>query len=202
MILQKDIFREGLCMKKKIVILIVLIIVAVLIGITFVCVQNHNSKKNNVANESTENVPKNYVQANNNISANNMNNEIYSNNEGINDSVERSINNVTMTIKDGSLSSTGATVIITDNNESPFTYGKWFKIDKKENGEWINSEEISKEYIFTSEGYALKEPGNFEMKVDWSELYGSLKLGNYRIVKEVYDTNGNTLYFSCEFTIK
>ena len=88
------------------------------------------------------------------------------------------------------------------HNESPFTYNKWFKIDKKENSEWINSEEISKEYSFTSEGYALKEPGDFEMKVDWSELYGSLKPGDYRIVKDASDPHGNTLYFSCEFPLQ
>lgn len=187
-------------MKKKIVVLIVLIIVAVLVGVAFVCVRNYNSAKDNVANESAENVPKNYVHAYNNVSANNMDNEIYNNDASLD--VERSVDNVTMTVKEGSLSSSGATVVITDNNESPFIYDSWFRIDKKENGEWINSKKITNEYSFTSEGYALKEAGDIEMKVDWSELYGSLESGDYRIVKDVYDNNGDTLYFSCEFTIE
>ena len=43
--------------------------------------------------------------------------------------------------------------------------------------------------------------GEFKDKIDWSKLYGELKKGKYRIVKEVYD-NGNKIELCAEFTIK
>ena len=39
-----------------------------------------------------------------------------------------------------------------------------------------------------------------EEKIDWSELYGELENGEYRLVKELYINGYN--YFSVEFTIE
>ena len=174
-------------MKKneKIIILILSIVIIVLLGITFVVIKN-NGKKNNSTNTSNT---KNYVESNNT--------------ETDDDSAEPSLDNVTMTIKEGSLSSSGATVIITDKNKSPFAYYKWFRIEKKENGKWIELEVTNKDYTFTTGATLLKQPGNVEMDANWSDLYGSLEPGDYRIVKNVVDFDtDDKLYFACEFTIE
>lgn len=42
------------------------------------------------------------------------------------------VKNVSIEISDISL--TGATVTIKDTNETPYTYGEWYKIEKEENG--------------------------------------------------------------------
>ena len=53
------------------------------------------------------------------------------NNREINEKIEPNLDNVTMEIKQGTLTKTGVTIIITDNNVNPYTYGMWFRIDKK-----------------------------------------------------------------------
>lgn len=80
-------------------------------------------------------------------------------------------------------------------------HGEWFRIDKEENGEWKEAKVINDEYSFIAIGWIIKTNGEFEDKIDWSNLYGELKEGNYRIVKEVY-TNGNKKEIYAKFTIE
>lgn len=206
--------------KKKIIILIVLIIIIAMAGVAFVVIKN-NSEKKNETNTSNSSKAKNYVENDDEFSDGIMDDEDYyddyydyedddyyndTDDEDSSDHVEPSLDNVTMTIKEGALSSIGATLVITDNNESPFAYYKWFRIDKKENGEWIELEKKDKNYTFSPGATMPASPRTFEMIVKWSDLYGSLEPGDYRIVKNVIDVNNdsndNNLYFSCEFTIE
>ena len=206
--------------KKKIIILIVLIIIIAVAGVAFVVIKN-NSEKKDETNTSNSSKAKNYVENDDEFSDDIMNDEDYyddyydyddddyyddTNDEDSSDYVDRNLDNVTMTIEEGSLSSKGATLVITDNNESPFAYYEWFRIDKKENGEWTELEKKDKNYTFPSTATMPVSPRTFEMIVKWSDLYGSLEPGDYRIVKNVVDVNNdsddNKLYFSCEFTIE
>ena len=80
--------------------------------------------------------------------------------------------------------------------------GEWFRIDRlSDNGEWKEVRVISDNYGFISIGWILNPMGEFEDKIDWSKLYGKLRKGNYRIVKEVY-YNGNKIGLYAEFTIE
>lgn len=80
-------------------------------------------------------------------------------------------------------------------------HGEWFRIDKEEKGEWKEAKIINDEYSFIAIGWIIKPNGEFEDKIDWSNLYGELKEGNYRIVKEVY-SNGNKKELYAKFTIE
>ena len=55
-------------------------------------------------------------------------------------------------------------------------------------------------YAFNDIAYLIGEDGMLEEKIDWSELYGELENGEYRLVKELYINGYN--YFSVEFTIE
>lgn len=83
------------------------------------------------------------------------------------------------------ISSTGATVIITDTNEEPYTYGEWYKIEKEENGKWIELETKAKDYSFNDIGYLVDKNYKVKFIIDWEWLYGKLEIGSYRIVKKV-----------------
>ena len=86
-------------------------------------------------------------------------NKIASNN------IKPSIDNVIMKIKDGTLTKTGATVIITDNNENPYTYGIWFRIDKKIDDEWQELEPIGTDIgIFTEVAYVVGKNKKLELE--------------------------------------
>ncbi|MDE7422212.1 MAG: hypothetical protein K2N51_00710 [Lachnospiraceae bacterium] len=93
--------------------------------------------------------------------------------------------NITTEISD--ISFTGATVIITDENKEPYTYGEWYKIEKEENGKWIELETKIKDYAFDLIGYPLDKNNQVKFVIDWEWLYGELDIGNYRIVKHVDD---------------
>ena len=59
------------------------------------------------------------------------------------------IKNVSMEIKEGTLTKTGATVVITDKNETPYSYGEWFRIDEKDGDKWKEVEQITDNYGIT-----------------------------------------------------
>lgn len=120
------------------------------------------------------------------------------------------VEKVTMTIKGGTLTRTGATIIITDLNENSNTYGSEYQIDKKENGSWEKADIIFEgNYGWNSIGYTVDENNQLEMDINWKDLYGTLENGEYRIVKNVFLENiengtieNSKKYFSVEFTIQ
>lgn len=113
----------------------------------------------------------------------------------------RTLEKVEMKIKEGTLTKTGATIIITDTNQSPYAYGEAYRIDKKENGEWKPCKPIIDTYGFPDIAILIGKDGKLEMKEDWSKLYGTLEKGQYRFVKSQYE---NDAYqdFWVEFTIE
>ena len=110
------------------------------------------------------------------------------------------LDKVSMTIKEGTL--TSATIVIKNTSNKELTSGEWFRIDKlEENGEWKKVKSINNNYAFNAIAWVINPRGEFEDKVDWSKLYGELKKGHYRIVKEVYG-EGNKKLLYAEFDIK
>lgn len=105
------------------------------------------------------------------------------------------LKDITIEIKEDSLTSTGATIIITDLSKNNNSYGDWYRIDKKINDKW--KELKSEQSWFNLPGYYVDENNKLELKVDWEAMYGRLDNGEYRLVKEV-----NNKYIACEFIIK
>lgn len=110
--------------------------------------------------------------------------------------VEKILDGVSMTIKEGTLTKDSATIIIQENNNEHYYYDTWFRIDKRENETWRKMEPIDKNYVFDAVAYRIKDNGKLEQKIDWSQLYGKLEDGEYRLLKRVGDR-----YFWVEFTI-
>ena len=112
--------------------------------------------------------------------------------------IEYKLSKIFMFIPSRTVTNTGATVSITDKNDVPYTYGEWYRIDKKENGRWRELEPIQ-EIDFADIGWEVGEDGKIEKEFNWSNLYGELESGNYRLIKRVYD-NGY-YYLDAEFSI-
>ena len=117
--------------------------------------------------------------------------------------VSNEVEGVSMTIKKGALTKTSATVIIIDVNEKKYDYGSSFRIDVKNNGSWEEVEKIGDAY-FNMIAYSVDKNNKLELKQDWSNIYGKLGKGEYRIVKDVCINNGCTdkKEFSVEFIIE
>lgn len=110
------------------------------------------------------------------------------------------LDRIEMTIEDGSLTNTSATVIIKDLSGYNTIYGSSFKIEKYENGIWKEPEKTGENYAFNSMAYHVDINNTLRMDHDWSHMYKPLKSGKYRLVKDIITTQ-NT-YISVEFTIE
>lgn len=108
------------------------------------------------------------------------------------------ISDITMTIKEGTLTRTSATIIIKGKD---FRCGEKedYSIEKKENDEWKSVTQI-KVYLVNAIMVSSRN-GKLDFKLDWSERYGELKNGEYRIVKSV-DTSEGKKELYAEFTIE
>lgn len=117
--------------------------------------------------------------------------------------VKISQGNVSMSIKDGTLKNTGATLILTNNSDKEFQYGNPYKIEIKQNGEWYK---IPVEINFTLPAFSLKSKESKEIELNWENGYGKLASGTYRIIKEINyekeEGNFETFNVAVEFTIK
>lgn len=110
---------------------------------------------------------------------------------------------MSMSIKEGTLTSEGATIIIKDNAEEKTIFGQEYRIDIFENNEWKQEEIIIKEnYGWEMIGYLVSDDGMREMDINWKWLYGKLKPGHYRIVKSITISPYVREYFSVEFDIE
>ena len=113
---------------------------------------------------------------------------------------KRTIDKVTMTLQEATLTKTGATFVITDKNEAPYGYGEDYGIQKKENGIWKNVPLIN-EFIVPAIGIIPNKEGKITFNVNWSKPYGELEKGTYRFVKNIdYLEEHYEIY--AEFTIE
>lgn len=108
------------------------------------------------------------------------------------------LKNVSLDIEDGTLTKYGATIVITDNNEIPYSYNEWYRIDKLDGGYWKEVQTI-RDTSFTDVGMIV-ENNRIEENINWSTIYGALDGGEYRLVKRVYE-NGYK-YIVTLFSIK
>lgn len=105
--------------------------------------------------------------------------------------------NATMIIKGGTLTKTGTIVIIKNESESSIGYGEWYRIDKQVKGEWRGLKAKDEDYIVDAIGYLIESGKEVEEKIDWTDLYGELKKGKYRLVKDI-----GSEYVAVEFDIE
>lgn len=120
--------------------------------------------------------------------------------------IVNNFNDVTMTVKEGTVSSSGLTVTFEYNSDNQCIYGEYFWLEKKINGKWYQVPvPIDGYYGFEDIGYDLAYGENVEWEVNWNWIYGSLDTGEYRIVKDILDFRGtgdyDKYYLAAEYKI-
>lgn len=117
--------------------------------------------------------------------------------------VQISQNGVSLSIKDGTLKNTGATLILTNNSDKDFQYGNPYEIEIKKDGKWYK---INVQLNFTLPAFSLKANETKEFEIDWEYGYGKLAKGTYRIIKSIdyekEEGNFETFNVATEFTIE
>ena len=111
---------------------------------------------------------------------------------------DRSIDKVNLKIKDGTLTKEGATIIITDKNDLPYSYNEYYTLEKlEEKWEKLESNVFNRNDL----AYEVDDEGIIEMKINWKEEYGELENGKYRILFQIDPADQNTV-INAEFEIK
>ena len=116
--------------------------------------------------------------------------------------------NITMTIKENTLTRNGMTVVITDTSSNKNVFSAWFRLDKKIDNTWQELDAVNDNCVFNDIAYYIDETNKLEMEQDTSCMYGELDTGEYRLVKYTLpkDKIGNIIekdktYFNVEFKI-
>lgn len=130
--------------------------------------------------------------------------DVYSQNVVNSDLLEAiDLDKITIQVDKNSISNTGVTIIITDNNEENLPWGEDYKIQKKENENWV---ELSpKNELITSAVSHWKDENNqYKQQINWDYYYGKLEDGQYRIVKMKFNPKNNNYIelYSEDFEIK
>ena len=110
---------------------------------------------------------------------------------------------VSLTVKDNTLTETGATLILKNDSDVDVEYGNPYEMEIKKDGEW---HKINVELNFTLPAFILKSKETKELELNWENGYGKLASGDYRIIKSIdvekSDGTFDTFYVSAEFTIE
>ena len=110
---------------------------------------------------------------------------------------------VSLTIKEGSLSSTKATLILENNSTEDLGYSDSYEIEVKRDNDWYK---INVDIGFNEPLYIIEPNQSQELDINWENGYGSLTRGEYRIIKDVMllndDDTYEDFYIAAEFTIE
>ena len=123
------------------------------------------------------------------------------NNHTISD-IKTTENDVSLSIKENTLTTSSATLILKNNSNTEIQYGNSYEIEIKHNKKWYK---LDGEMYFTLPLFFLEPNKTVELEVNWEYGYKKLKKGTYRIIKEIKIEKGNntfdSFYVAAEFTI-
>lgn len=114
---------------------------------------------------------------------------------------------VLLSLKANTLSSSSATFKLTNNTNKEYWYGPDYIIEQKQDGYF---KEIVLDYPLTWNdiAYTLKANDEVELHINWEDDYGQLPKGQYRLVKKIFKEedipidDSKLVYLYAEFDIK
>ena len=117
--------------------------------------------------------------------------------------VKISQSDVTLSIKEGTLTNEGATLILTNNSDKNYQYGYPYTIEIMKDGKWHY---INVQLDFIMPALQLLANETKEIELNWKSGYGKLAEGTYRIIKSIdYEKEEGqyeTFNVAVEFTIE
>ncbi len=119
---------------------------------------------------------------------------------GAESSVTIETNEITLKVKEDTLTKKGATFILENNRKEAINYNSAYTIEVKRDNVWHELNIINE---FVDETYEVDPKSTDQITIDWESSYLKLPKGEYRVIKEI--TVPSTLelfYVAGEFTIK
>lgn len=107
---------------------------------------------------------------------------------------------VTLKVKEDTLTKTGATFIIENNKNNAINYTIAYEIEAKRDNKWYKLGIIND---FIEEIYEVDAKSTDQIIIDWKNSYSKLPKGEYRVIKEItVPSTYELFYVAGEFTIK
>ncbi len=110
------------------------------------------------------------------------------------------LKDINMTAKEESISPHGVRITITNSSAYEYSTGECYLLEQFVNEEWIALKPMG-DTIFNAIGYRIKGISTLEMNIDWTDYYGILNPGRYRVGKSMLDGNQEYQVYA-EFVIK
>lgn len=106
-----------------------------------------------------------------------------------------------LSVKEGTVSKTGAVFELYNNSESEISYGESFILKRKENDNWVELPYTREDIAFIDLAYIIYPQVQAEIEVDWEEIYGELPDGIYMLEKQIGIGQGEEIPLGATFTI-
>lgn len=115
--------------------------------------------------------------------------------------VVNEFSDASLSIVENTLSNESVSVDIIYTGNDNALLSSWFKIEFYQNNKWYSLSPIQDNYFFNDLGYPVGM-----MHYDWTELYGKLSSGTYRIITNILVTsvpgNYQEYFLSDTFTLE
>lgn len=113
---------------------------------------------------------------------------------------------ISMSVQVDSVTKKGAVITLLNKADKDYQYGDQYYLQKYEDGRWYDVPYVIEDFGFNDIAYGLEKNKESEFIIDWNWLYGELKPGKYRIVKDIMDFRGTGDYdvytLTAEFIIE
>ena len=96
--------------------------------------------------------------------------------------IESKTKDVTLSVKEETLTNTGSTFIFKNSSNKNYGHGSSWEIETKKDGKWHKIDVVLN---FNSMSFGLNAGEQKELNINWENSYGKLPKGTYRFVKHV-----------------
>ena len=115
------------------------------------------------------------------------NKNLISNNTSTEEKVKRDESKVDIIVDEETVSPEGAIIKIVDKNENKYQWTALYSLEEKVDGKWKEMILKNPENMTLPDVPVENNSGDFSQSLVWSNKYGTLDSGEYRIVKESID---------------
>ena len=101
-----------------------------------------------------------------------------------------------------------ADLSVSNKSGQEVRFGERFFIQVKQQDSWKELERVSKNISWNAVAFPVEPKGEWDCTIHWESIYGPLKSGEYRIVKDYISGSEKASagqaysYCVCEFTVK
>jgi len=119
----------------------------------------------------------------------------------LNEQMQYAENHIELVLLEDTLTPSGASFEIINTSGMDGYSGEAFRIEEFEKKQWKMRDYVSDDVAFEDLKWAVNDGNPYSFSVDWSNIYGKLENGSYRLVKNVSFSENISVEAVCYFDI-